>query len=44
MTYNRDNSMIAFDNGASSMQQISYYDHLSRDDEDTQGGIMQYNE
>jgi hypothetical protein len=33
----RDNSMIAFDNGASSMQQISYYDHLSRDDDDING-------
>jgi hypothetical protein len=26
--------MIAFENGASSMQQISYYEHLSRDDDD----------
>ena len=37
VTYNahgRDNSLMGVDYGASSMQQISYYDYLSRDDEE----------
>ena len=34
VTYNqRDNSLIGQDYGTNSMQQISYYDYLSRDED-----------